>query len=90
MVVSLSPWKVLGSIPGLGEPFCEELARSPGVSVGFLRVFQFPPTMKNMHHRLIIQRVSVTKITDGDLVPRRSAAPQKRVGQNAENKLYCK
>ena len=40
--------------PGFeSRPFCVELACSPRVCVGFLRVLRFPPTSKDMHSILL-------------------------------------
>ena len=47
----------LALLPGFeSRPFCVELACSPRVCVGFLRVLRFPPTSKDMHSILLSLR----------------------------------
>ena len=52
--------------PGFeSRPFCVELACSPRVCVGFLRVLRFPPTSKDMHSILSLPRDQGTGIRTG-------------------------
>lgn len=53
------------------------------VCIGFLLMFLFPPTIKNLYYRLITQSVPLTKSTDEnqDLVPGHCTAARKRMGQ---------
>lgn len=41
--------------------FCLEFAYSPNVGVGFLQVFQFPPSVPNMHYRLCNRLVTLNR-----------------------------
>ena len=58
--------------PGFeSQPFCVELACSPRVCVGFLRVLRFPPTSKDMHSILLSLPVTKALALELELVPGR-------------------